>query len=96
MASAELVFLDHARRARDRADRLRTIARGIDVPDVLQHIEAIAREMEESADQLERSATVLARTAGRTGDLTDEVRATIEHSKALVRRIRQGLGDPEK
>jgi ABC-type transporter Mla subunit MlaD len=93
MASAQVVFLEQAGRARDRAARLRTVARSINDLDLLQHIEVIVREMEESADQLERSATFLARTVGRTGDISDEIKATIEHSKALVRRIRQTLGD---
>jgi ABC-type transporter Mla subunit MlaD len=95
MASAEVIFFDHARRARDRAARLRTLSRGFDAPDVLRHIETIARELDESADQLERSATALARTVGRTADLTEEIGATIEHSKVLMRRIRQSLGELE-
>jgi hypothetical protein len=95
MAAAEVIFLEQARRARDRVVRLRTIARGINAPDVLAHIEALACEMDESADQLERSAIGLVHTAGRTGDLTEDIRATIEQSKVLVRRVRQKLGDKE-
>jgi hypothetical protein len=96
MASAEVVFLEQARRARDRAARLRTIARGINAPDVLEQIEALALDLEDNADLLEKSAAVLARSVVRTDDLGREVRAIIDQSKELVRRLRQRLGDPAK
>lgn len=59
MASATTtIMIEQARLARDRATRLRAVARGINAPDVLAHIEALVCEIEEAADRLEKGAAL--------------------------------------
>lgn len=91
--AAAIIMLEQARRARDRAARLRAVARGINVQDAVEKIEAMVRHLDQTADQLEKSALEATRRVERTGDLASEIKATIAYSKELVRRSRRIL-DP--
>ena len=48
-----VIFLEHARQARDRAERWRMVARKISDPSAVEWLEAFADEFELTAAQLE-------------------------------------------
>jgi len=73
MASASaVVFIEQARRARERAAHLRKLGRSINDPETVERIEQLAREMEETAAQLEATALEVARTTRHTDDVAAE------------------------
>jgi ABC-type transporter Mla subunit MlaD len=95
MASAEIIFLRQARRARDRAKHYRTLVPGTGDPDLIERIEALARELDDTAAQLEKTASSLRHSVLRTGDLVKHFVSTVEAGRELVRRLKKSLDDAE-
>ena len=105
-ASAKIVFQEHARRARARAVRYREMTAAINAPDTVEQLLVLARELDDTAGRLEKSATALCRY-GRAGlwrrclsvvarkGLVGEERAIIEEGQEAVRRVKKTLGEQE-
>jgi hypothetical protein len=102
-ALAKVVFLEQAGRARARAVRYREMTAAINAPDMVEQLLVLARELDDTAGQLEKSATALCRrrsrhwpwrrclsVVGRAGE-----KAIIEEGEEAVRRLKKTLGDQE-
>jgi hypothetical protein len=100
-ALAKVVFLEQARRARARAVRYREMTAAINAPDMVEQLLVLARELDDTAGQLEKTATALCRCRrSRRWPWLSVVarpreRAIIEEGEEAMRRLKKTLGDQE-
>ena len=85
--------MEQARRARERAKRLRALTRGINDGETVERLETLAREIEDTADQLEMSASHLDRNASHAAEITGDVKAAMATTQDLLRRLKKLAGE---
>lgn len=92
MAQANVVLLDNARIAREKAARARRLSDGMTDGVTIERLQAYAVELEERAKEYERMAAELGETVARTQQLTSELKEVV----AQVRDTVDKMKDPAK
>lgn len=88
MSQSNVVLLETARRARERAAKARRLSQGLD-PTTLARLENYALTLEARATDLEQLAAKLGQTVDKTRQLTQEVKDAVEAVKRTVGQIKE-------
>jgi methyl-accepting chemotaxis protein len=88
MSHSNILLLDSARRARERAAKARQLSQGVLDPQTLVRLENYALALEARATELEQMAEKLGRTIDKTRRLTQEVRDAVEALQQTVAKLK--------